>query len=160
MSVTSKKDQALAFISEYIVRAGRSPTMREIAMSLAVSDTRAKALVKKLAADKMIERAPGSQRAITVPGLMDRHIQQRMREMGGFVINDDFLCPLESLPLPQGHLPLVAIIDHIPATEGDFDGTPTEQRNGDRGGHLSGRARTSARRTPGDGRATTEAGTQ
>ena len=139
MSVSSKKDQALAFISDYIVRAGRSPTMREIALFLAVSDTRAKALVKKLAADKMIERAPGSQRAITVPGLMDRHIQQRMREMGGFVINNDFLCPLESLPLPQGHLPLVAIIDHIPATEGDFDGNSTEQRRGDRRGHLPGR---------------------
>ncbi len=126
VSVTSKKDEALAFISEYIVRDGRSPTMREIATFLAVSDTRAKALVKKLAADKMIERAPGSQRAITVPGLMDRHIMQRMRELGNFVINDDFLCPLQSLPLPQGHLPLVAIIDHIPATQGDFDGTGTE----------------------------------
>ncbi len=126
VSVSSKKDQALAFISGYIVREGRSPTMREIATFLVVSDTRAKALVKKLAADKMIERPPGSQRAITVPGLMDRHIQQRMREMGGFVINDDFLCPFKTLPLPQGHLPLVAIIDHIPATEGDFDGTPGE----------------------------------
>jgi SOS-response transcriptional repressor LexA len=119
--VSGKRDQALAFISEYIVREGRSPAIGEIAVALGVGLSRAKALVKKLAEEKMINRAPGSQRAITVPGLMDRHIEQRMREMGGFVINGDFICPLKTLPFPKGHLPLVAIIDHIPATKGNID---------------------------------------
>lgn len=117
----SRKDQALAYISDYIVREGRSPSMREIAISLSVSDTRAKALVKKLAAEKMIDRAPGAQRAITVPGLMDRHLIERMRGMG-MKIDDDFVCPPDVVPLPQGNLSLVAILDHIPDPEGDHHG--------------------------------------
>ncbi len=118
---SSRKDQALAYISDYIVREGRSPSMREIAISLSVSDTRAKALVKKLAAEKMIDRAPGAQRAITVPGLMDRHLIERMRGMG-MKIDDDFVCPPDVVPLPQGNLSLVAILDHIPDSEGDHHG--------------------------------------
>ncbi len=110
----SRKAQALAYISDYIVRHGRSPVMREIAQHLDVSDTRAKALVKRLALDKMIERLPGSQRGISVPGLLERHLLERMREMG-FVANDDFIShPLQSLPLPQGNLPIVAVIQHMP----------------------------------------------
>lgn len=117
-AASSRKDQALAYISAYIVREGRSPTMREIAIALSVSHTRAKALVSKLASDKMIERAPGAQRAITVPGLIDRHLLERMRSMG-IKINEDFVCPPPVLPLPQGNLSLVAILDHIPDIEGD-----------------------------------------
>lgn len=118
---SSRKDQALAYICSYIVREGRSPTMLEIAAALSVSDTRAKALVKKLAAEKMLERSPGAQRGITVPGLMERHILERIRAAGGKV-DGDFLCPLQSLPFPQGNLSLVAIIDHIPDPEGDHHG--------------------------------------
>ncbi|MEP9401876.1 hypothetical protein [Sphingomonas sp. VNH70] len=109
----SRKAQALAYISDYIVRHGRSPVMREIAQHLDVSDTRAKALVKRLALDKMIERLPGSQRGISVPGLLEKHLLERMRAMG-VVANEDFLCPANTLPLPQGNLSLVAIIEHIP----------------------------------------------
>lgn len=116
----SRKDQALAFISDYIIRQGRSPVMREIAQALDVSDTRAKALVKKLAFEKMIERLPGSQRGITVPGLFERHLLEQMRAQG-VIIDGDFLRADKMLPLPQGHLPLVAIIEHIPdvAAAGD-----------------------------------------
>ncbi|RMB34291.1 hypothetical protein C8J47_2012 [Sphingomonas sp. PP-F2F-G114-C0414] len=52
----SLKQQALDFISHYILEHGRSPAMRQIALVLAFSDKRAKALVKKLAFEKMIER--------------------------------------------------------------------------------------------------------
>ena len=110
---TSRKQQALDFISEYILRFGRSPAMSEIAVSLGVSDTRAKALVKKLAAEQMIERAAGAQRAISVPGLIERHLLERMRGLG-MVVNEDFVHPNRAMPLPQGHLPLVAVIEHIP----------------------------------------------
>lgn len=120
----SRKAQALAFISAYIVREGRSPAMGEIATALGVSDTRAKALVKKLAVEKMIERAPGAQRAISVPGLLERHLIERMRAMG-VVVNEDFTRPDALLPLPQGHLPLVAIIAHIPD---DDDGDQHAER--------------------------------
>ena len=109
----SRKHQALEFISTYILRHGRSPAMNEIAAALGVSDTRAKALVKKLAAEQMIERAAGAQRAISVPGLLERHLLERMRGMG-MVVNEDFNRADHALPLPQGHLPLVAIIEHIP----------------------------------------------
>lgn len=110
---TGRKQQALDFISDYILRFGRSPAMSEIAVALGVSDTRAKALVKKLAAEQMIERAAGAQRAISVPGLIERHLLERMRGMG-MVVNEDFVQPTRAMPLPQGHLPLVAIIEHIP----------------------------------------------
>jgi hypothetical protein len=60
----------------------------------------------------MIERAAGAQRAISVPGLIERHLLERMRDMG-MVVNEDFVHPDRAMPLPQGHLPLVAIIEHI-----------------------------------------------
>ncbi|WP_165895422.1 hypothetical protein [Sphingomonas sp. PP-CE-1A-559] len=88
-----------------------------------MSDTRAKALVKKLAFEKMIERAAGAQRAITVPGLLERQLLERMRSMG-VVVNDDFKRGDRVLPLPQGHLPLVAILEHIPEVDaGDLHAT-------------------------------------
>jgi SOS-response transcriptional repressor LexA len=122
---TSRKQQALDYISEYILEHGRSPAMGEIALALGVSDTRAKALVKKLAFEKMIERAAGAQRAITVPGLLERQLLDRMRSMG-VVVNEDFKSGDRVLPLPQGHLPLVAILEHIPDVDaGDPHATPT-----------------------------------
>lgn len=122
----SRKQQAYDFISEYILEHGRSPAMADIALKLGVSDTRAKALVRKLSVEKMILRPPGGQRAITVPGLLERHLLDRMRKMG-FVINDDFKHLDHVLPLPQGHLPLVAIIEHIPDDDaGDPYAEPTD----------------------------------
>lgn len=121
----SRKQQALDFISGYILEHGRSPAMREIALALDVSDTRAKALVKKLAFEKMIERAAGAQRAITVPGLLERQLIERMRQLG-IVVNEDFANADRVRPLPQGHLPLVAILEHIPDVDaGDLHATPT-----------------------------------
>jgi SOS-response transcriptional repressor LexA len=121
----SRKQQALDYISEYILDNGRSPAMGEIADALGVSDTRAKALVKKLAFEKMIERAAGAQRAITVPGLLERQLIDRMRQMG-VVVNEDFKHGDRVLPLPQGHLPLVAVLEHIPDVDaGDLHATTT-----------------------------------
>lgn len=105
----SRKEQAYDYIKRYILREGRSPSMGEIAVALGVSDTRAKALVKKLALEKMISRAAGAQRGIGIPGLMEQHIAERLRA-AGVRMDGDF----EASPLPQGHLPLVAIIEHVP----------------------------------------------
>ena len=82
-------------------------------------------MVKKLAFEKMIERAAGAQRAITVPGLLERQLLNRMRQMG-VVVNEDFASADRVLPLPQGHLPLVAILEHIPDVDaGDPHATCT-----------------------------------
>jgi SOS-response transcriptional repressor LexA len=105
----SRKQQAYDYIKHYILREGRSPAMGEIAIALGVSDTRAKALVKKLALEQMISRAAGAQRGISIPGLMEQHIAERLRAAG--VRMDDDFAPA---PFPQGHLPLVAIIEHVP----------------------------------------------
>jgi len=59
----SQKLQALNFTSDYTLGHGRSPATGEIAIALGVSDTRAKALVKKPAFEKMIERAASVHRA-------------------------------------------------------------------------------------------------
>ncbi|WP_146168773.1 hypothetical protein [Sphingomonas aurantiaca] len=81
--------------------------------------------MKKLAFEKMIERAAGAQRAITVPGLLERQLIERMRQLG-VVVNEDFANVDRVRPLPQGHLPLVAILEHIPDVDaGDLHATPT-----------------------------------
>lgn len=122
---TSRKQQAYDYTCTYTLEHGRSPAMGDVAVALGVSDTRAKALVKKLAVEKMIFRAAGAQRAITVPGLIERQLIERMRQMG-IVVNEDFMGLDGVLPFPQGHLPLVAILEHIPDIDaGDSDATPT-----------------------------------
>lgn len=105
-----RKQQAFEFIRRYLLSHGRSPTMEDIAIALGVSDTRAKALVKKLAAEKMIVRPPGGQRAITIPGLIEQHLLDRLHALG-VVVNQDFL---NDDTFPKGHLPVVAIIEHNP----------------------------------------------
>ncbi|MBM7407073.1 SOS-response transcriptional repressor LexA [Sphingomonas sp. JUb134] len=109
----SRKLQAYAFICDYILEMGFSPAMGEIAAALGVSDTRAKALVKILTVEKRVFRTPGAQRAIIVPGLLEQHVLNKLRA-GGAIVNEDWLNLKQPLPLPQGNLPLVAIIEHIP----------------------------------------------
>jgi SOS-response transcriptional repressor LexA len=106
----SRKQQAYEFIRRYLLSHGRSPTMEDIAIALGVSDTRAKTLVKKLTAEKRIVRPPGGQRAITIPGLIEQHLLDRLHELG-VVVNDDFL---NHDTFPKGKLPVVAIIEHTP----------------------------------------------
>ncbi|MEG8023922.1 hypothetical protein QP162_04755 [Sphingomonas aurantiaca] len=44
----------------------------------------------------------------------------------GVVVNEDFANADRVRPLPQGHLPLVAILEHIPDVDaGDLHATPT-----------------------------------
>ncbi len=111
-ALPSRKLQAYEFIKRYILRERRSPTMDEIAIALGVSDTRAKALVRKLSLDKMIVRPAGGQRAITIPGLIEQDLLDRLHGMG-VKVNADFLNGAVGA-FPKGHLPLVAIIEHVP----------------------------------------------
>lgn len=103
-----RKGEALAFIRSYIVHHGHSPSIENIRLALGVSKTRAKALVHQLAAAKAIERVPGAQRGISIPGLARELVIEELRREGLVVSVGD--------PCPQGHLPLLAILAQIPAT--------------------------------------------
>ncbi|WP_132910258.1 hypothetical protein [Sphingomonas sp. BK235] len=100
----------MAFITSYLVRTGHSPSIGDIAAGLGVGRTRAKALVHQLATLKMIDRVPGSQRAISVPGLFEQLVVEKLRQEGWKVDRD-----IEVEPCPQEHLSLVAILEHVPA---------------------------------------------
>lgn len=121
-----KRGEALAFVEAYILRTGNSPSLGDIAAGLKVSRGRAKTLVDQLTVIGEIVRAPGSQRAITVPGLIERDLIARLRAAGA-IVNEDFLDGGLAGALPQVHLPLVAIIEHIPdPVAGDPHAEPPE----------------------------------
>ena len=106
----SRKADALAFITRYLVEHGHSPSIGDVAAALKVGRTRAKALIHQLAQDKAIERAPGAQRAISVPGLFDQLVVDRLRA-DGWTVN-----PLErsiSPPCPQEHLSLMPALEQF-----------------------------------------------
>ncbi|KAK0348704.1 hypothetical protein LTR94_036116, partial [Friedmanniomyces endolithicus] len=88
----TRKQQALAAIIAHIRRTGHSPSIGEIAAALGVGLTRAKALVHQLAVDKSIERAAGAQRAISVPGLFEQLVLEKLRA-DGWVVDRDALDP-------------------------------------------------------------------
>lgn len=106
----SRRDEAFDFIRGYIVQHGHSPSMEDVRVALGVSKTRAKALVHQLAAAKVIERVPGAQRGISIPGLVRELVLEELRREG-YVVNKDVLT---GGPCPQGHLPLIAILEHVP----------------------------------------------
>ncbi len=107
----TRRDEAYLFIRTFIIERGHSPSMDEVAMALGVKKTRAKALVHQLAFRKMIDRVPGAQRGITIPGLVRELVLEELRREG-YVVNQDVLT---GGPCPQGHLPLIAILEHVPS---------------------------------------------
>lgn len=112
----SRKAQALAFITDYLLRSGHSPSVGDIAGALGVSHTRAKELVRQLSGDGAIVRAPGAQRAISVPGLTSSAVLERLRAEG-WRVNPETRTLLPPGSFPQGHLPLVPDLDHLPSIE-------------------------------------------
>lgn len=108
--LSGRPAEAYAFICDCLVR-GYSPSIGELAAFLGVSRTRAKALIHYLANKQAIERAPGAQRAISIPGLFDQLVIDKLRQKGWKVDRDI----VEVEPCTQGHLHLIAILEHIPA---------------------------------------------
>lgn len=106
----SRRDEAFDFIRGYLVQHGHSPSMEDVRVALGVSKTRAKALVHQLATAKMIDRVPGAQRGISIPGLFRQLVLDELRREG-YVIDKDVI---SEPPCPQGHLPLIAILEHVP----------------------------------------------
>jgi SOS-response transcriptional repressor LexA len=111
---SSRKAEALAYITEHLRTKGHSPSMQDIADALGVGKTRAKTLVHQLATQNMIKRAPGSQRAISVPGLFDQLVAEKLRSEG-WIVDEDLTEGRATGP--QGHLSLIAILDHVPPVE-------------------------------------------
>lgn len=107
--LTGRPAEAYAFICDCLVR-GFSPSIGEIAAALQVSRTRAKALVHYLADRQAIERAPGVQRAISIPALFDQLVIDKLRQDGWRVDRG----VVDGGPCTQGHLHLVAIVEHVP----------------------------------------------
>ncbi|WP_081668620.1 hypothetical protein [Sphingomonas phyllosphaerae] len=117
----SRRDEAFDFIRSYIVQHGHSPSMEDVRVALGVSKTRAKALVHQLATAKMIDRVPGAQRGISIPGLFRQLVLEELRR-DGFVVDKDVEI---GGPCPQGHLPLIAILEHVPSiVAGDHHDQP------------------------------------
>lgn len=157
-ALPGRKAEALAFIETFLITKGHSPTIDEIAAALGVSKTRMKELVRQLARDGAIVRAPGAQRGISVPGLTRRmeieHAKALLRA-SGHKIDEDFLPEDERTPCPKGHLPIVAVIAHIARP----DSGKMRDGEGDDTGHKRRRprgARAAARRAPGAGAAAPE----
>lgn len=107
----TRKEQALNWIRHYIETTGHSPSMGDVALGLGVSISRAKALVHQLTREKRIDRAPGAQRGISIPGLFKQLVLKELREQG-YVVDGD----ITARPYPQEQLQLVALLEHIPAT--------------------------------------------
>ncbi|GAA4221600.1 hypothetical protein GCM10022253_28020 [Sphingomonas endophytica] len=101
-----RRQEAYEFIRSYIVRHGHSPSIENIRVALGVSKTRAKALVHQLTAAKAIERVPGAQRGISIPGLTRALVIEELRREG--------LVVSVAEPCPQGHLPFIAILAQVP----------------------------------------------
>lgn len=110
----TRRAEALAYITQHLCTKGHSPSMNDIALALGVGLTRAKTLVHQLAAERMIERAPGSQRAISVPGLTEKMIAEKLRAQG-WIVDEDLT--RNGGTGPQGHLSLIAVLDHAPLAE-------------------------------------------
>jgi SOS-response transcriptional repressor LexA len=107
----TRKVQAYNWIRTYIETTGHSPSMGDVAGGLGVSLSRAKALVHQLTREKRIDRSPGAQRGISIPGLFEQMVLKKLRERG-FVVDSD----ITGRPCPQEHLQLVALLEHLPVT--------------------------------------------
>lgn len=108
--LSGRPAEAFAYICDCLFR-GYSPSIGELAGFLGVSRSRAKALIHYLANKQAIERAPGAQRAISIPGLFDQLVIDKLRREGWKVDRD----VVDAKPCTQGHLHMVAILEHIPA---------------------------------------------
>lgn len=119
--VQRRRDEALAFIVDRIVRTGTAPSYEEIGRGLRprVSKARAQELVGQLIAEGVIEKTPGAQRALRVRDVSRARaiVDSFARALGWTVAT-----PLGELepPLPQVQLSVLKPFRHLP--EADLPG--------------------------------------
>lgn len=111
-----RRDEALAYIIEQIIRTGFSPSSGEIAQALQVSRQRALQLTDQLIREGVLEKTPASPRSLRVRDLSQcRHIiMESLRGLGVTVAE-----PMGELlpPLSHEQLPMLPPFEHIPDPE-------------------------------------------
>jgi SOS-response transcriptional repressor LexA len=112
-----RREEALAYIVERIVRSGTSPSYAEIgkAMRPRVGITRVRDLVNELIVLEVIDRDPGSQRGIRIRDVARcRKMIERALGFGGWW----HAPPLGTLTPPDSadatELPLMPAFEHLP----------------------------------------------
>ncbi len=118
-----RRDEALAYIIEHIVRHGFSPTNAEIGRALGgISTPRVRELVDQLIVLGAVSKTPGSQRNLRVNDLTAcrHHLTEAMRRLRWSAADamgalQDPLPRVPTIaPLPQEKLPRVPPIAHLP----------------------------------------------
>jgi len=108
-----RRDQALAYIIEHIVRHGFSPTYEEIGQALGgISGPRVRELVDQLIKLGAVSKTAGTQRNLRVNDLdaSRHHLTEAMRRLRWAAA--DAMGDLRA-PLPQEKLPRVPPITHL-----------------------------------------------
>lgn len=116
VKVPPRRDEALAYIIDRLVRTGTSPSYEELGRAIGVSKTRAGELVNQLIAYGFIEKVPGAIRALRVRDVVQSRgiVEQFVRSLGWAVAE-----PLGDLqqPLSNVQLPTLSPFTHLPEAE-------------------------------------------
>ncbi len=116
IAVPRRRDEALAYIIDRLVKTGTSPSYDEIGRELGVSKPRARELVDQLIADGVLEKTPGAMR-----GLRVRDVAHAREMAGEFARRLGWIvaAPLGQLqpPFPQVQLPMLPPFKHLPDAE-------------------------------------------
>ena len=112
--VPRRRDEALAFIIDRLVKTGTSPSYEELGRQLGVSKVRAQELVRQLIADGVIEKTSGAQRALRVRDVVHARaiVVEFARSLGWTVA-----VPMGATvppPFPHVHLPMLPPFEHLP----------------------------------------------
>ena len=114
-TATPRRNEALAFIIDRIVRTGTSPSADEIGEAMGVSRQRAQQFVQQLIDDGVVRRRPGSRSLIICDLTHCRRIIVETLHGLGLTVSE----PMGEMqrPLSQSQLPLVPPFEHIPDPE-------------------------------------------
>ncbi len=109
-----RRDEALAFIIDRLVKTGSAPSYDEIGRQLRVSKPRARELVDQLIADGVIEKTPGAMRGLRVRDVVHaRQIAGEFARSLGWTISAPMGFDLLP-PFPQVQLPILPPFEHLP----------------------------------------------
>lgn len=115
-SPAPRRDEALAFIIDRLVRTGTSPSIREIARELGVSKARAEELVEQLIGAGVLAKTPGAQRGLRVRDVARaRDLAAAFARSLGWIV----ATPLGELQqtCPHVQLPMLPPFEHLPDVE-------------------------------------------
>jgi SOS-response transcriptional repressor LexA len=117
IGVPRRRDEALAFIIDRLVKTGTSPSYDEVARELSVSKPRAQELVKQLIADGVIEKTPGAQRALRIRDVVRaRSIVEQFARSLGWTVAPQLSFELQK-PFTHVQLPMLPAFEHLPDAE-------------------------------------------